>query len=151
MTTPRKPDLIPGALSIDDRGSLAFFNGFDFAHEPVRRMYFTKNHQANTVRAWHAHRHEAKYVMAVSGSALVAAVEISDWVTPNASAKVERYVLSAAKPSILYIPACYANGWMSLTPDAKLLWFSTATLEESRNDDVRFPARYWDCWKVEER
>jgi dTDP-4-dehydrorhamnose 3,5-epimerase len=40
---------------------------------------------------------------------------------------------------------------MSLTPDAKLVFFSTATLEESRNDDYRFPARYWDVWQVDER
>ena len=89
--------------------------------------------------------------MAVAGSAVVAAVGIDGWNLPNASAPVARFTLSAAKPAILAIPAGYANGWMSLTDDARLLWFSTATLTESAADDYRFPARYWDCWKVEER
>jgi hypothetical protein len=40
---------------------------------------------------------------------------------------------------------------MTLTGDAKLIFFSTSTLEESLGDDVRFPARYWDPWHVDER
>jgi hypothetical protein len=31
------------------------------------------------------------------------------------------------------------------------MFFSTSTLEESLRDDIRFPARYWDPWQVEER
>jgi hypothetical protein len=33
----------------------------------------------------------------------------------------------------------------------KLIFFSTSTLEESRGDDVRYDARYWDIWQVIER
>jgi dTDP-4-dehydrorhamnose 3,5-epimerase len=40
---------------------------------------------------------------------------------------------------------------MSLTVDAKIMFFSTSTLEESMKDDIRFPARRWDPWHVEER
>ncbi len=40
---------------------------------------------------------------------------------------------------------------MSLTDDAKIIFFSTTTLEESQGDDYRFDARLWDCWRVEER
>jgi dTDP-4-dehydrorhamnose 3,5-epimerase len=40
---------------------------------------------------------------------------------------------------------------MSLTEDAKLIFFSTSTLEESKDDDFRYPARYWDIWTVAER
>ena len=54
--------------------------------------------------------------------------------------------------------AIYESGWTRWplaeqggVPHARLLWFSTATLAESAADDYRFPARYWDCWKVEER
>ena len=145
------PSIISGALSIDDRGTLTFFNGFNVEHEPVKRMYLTENHQPNFVRAWHAHKHEAKFVMAVSGSALVCAVKIINWKRPRKDTPVHRFTLSASSPLILCIPAGYANGWMSLTGDAKLLWFSSAALEESKTDDVRFPARYWNSWKVEER
>lgn len=144
-----KPVLIEGGISVDDRGSLTFCNGFDFSG--VKRFYLIGNHQANSVRAWHGHKYETKYVMAVAGSAVVAAVKVDDWTTPDTSVPVSRFVLSAVKPSVLYIPPGYANGWMSLTDDCRLLFFSTATLAESAADDYRFPARYWDCWKVEER
>ena len=40
---------------------------------------------------------------------------------------------------------------MSLSDDAKVVFFSDSTLEDSLNDDFRFPARYWDIWHIEER
>jgi dTDP-4-dehydrorhamnose 3,5-epimerase len=60
-------------------------------------------------------------------------------------------VLSANKPSVLYIPPGYANGFMSLTPDARLMFFSTSTLAESKGDDHRYDPRHWDIWNIEER
>jgi len=143
------PYIIEGGLAVDDRGDLAFVNDFHF--EGVKRFYMVSNHRAGFVRAWHAHRHEAKYVIAVQGAAIVAAVAIDNWEHPSKIAQVHRYVLSAQKPAVLYIPAGYANGFMSLTTDTKLIFFSTATLEESRSDDVRYDARYWDAWQVIER
>jgi dTDP-4-dehydrorhamnose 3,5-epimerase-like enzyme len=143
------PRLLIGNLGIDDRGEVGFVNDFDFAG--VKRFYTVSNHRAGFVRAWHGHRREAKYVTAVQGAALVAAVPVTDWTTPSPEAPVSRHVLSAHKPSVLFIPAGYCNGFMSLTSDAKLVFFSTATVEESREDDIRFDARYWDIWKVEER
>ncbi len=60
-------------------------------------------------------------------------------------------MLSAGTPAVLYIPPGYANGFMSLTADARLAFFSTRTLAESQGDDVRFDARHWDIWDVVER
>jgi dTDP-4-dehydrorhamnose 3,5-epimerase-like enzyme len=141
--------LIEGGLAFDDRGSLAFVNGFGF--EGVKRFYAVSNHRQGFVRAWHAHRREAKYVHLARGSALIGAVRIDDWDKPSPKLPVERFVLSASKPSVLFIPAGYANGFMSLTADALLYYFSTSSLEESRGDDVRYDARLWDPWQVEER
>ena len=143
------PRLIQGGTSVDDRGSVRHVNGFEF--DGVKRFYMVENHRAGLVRAWHGHRREAKYVTALTGAALVAAVRIDDWERPSLDAPVERFVLSATNPAVLFVPAGYANGFMSLTKDARLVFFSTATLEESRHDDVRFPARTWDPWGVEER
>jgi len=60
-------------------------------------------------------------------------------------------MISSKKPQVLYIPPGYANGFMSLTSDLKLIFFSTSILEESANDDIRYDARYWDIWNVIER
>ena len=146
---PAVPHIIEGGLGVDDRGEVAFVNDFHF--DGVKRFYMVSNHRAGFVRAWHAHRREAKYVTAVQGAAVVAAVAVDNWQTPSKEAPVNRYVLSADKPSVVFIPAGYANGFMSLTADTKLVYFSTSTVEDSRGDDVRFDARYWDPWQVVER
>jgi dTDP-4-dehydrorhamnose 3,5-epimerase len=145
----RLPKLIDGGLAVDDRGEVSFVNDFGFVG--VRRFYMVRNHVQGFVRAWHAHRQEAKYVFVTKGAALVGAVQIDDWEKPSKEAQVHRYVLSANKPSILFIPAGYANGFKSLTADATIMFFSTATMEDAKNDDVRYDARHWDIWSVVER
>ena len=143
------PRLIRGGIAVDDRGEVHFVNDFDF--DGVKRFYLVSNHEANFIRAWHAHRREAKYVLVIRGAAIVGAVGIDDWNSPSKDAEVKRFVLAASQPSVLYIPAGFANGFKTLEPDTKLLFLSTSTLEESRGDDVRFDPRYWDIWTVEER
>jgi dTDP-4-dehydrorhamnose 3,5-epimerase len=145
----KKPILIEGGLAVDDRGELRFVNEFKF--DGVKRFYIVNNHQAGFVRAWHAHRREAKYVFVSRGAAIVAVVEIDDWEKPSPNSEVHRFVLSAVKPSILYIPPGYANGFKTLTADTQLIFFSTATLEESRGDDIRYDVYYWNPWQIVER
>ncbi len=144
-----KPRLIKGGVAVDDRGQVSFVNDFDF--EGVRRFYAVENHARGFIRAWHAHKKEAKYVMVVKGAALIGAVEIDDWDNPSKDAQVHRHVLSEASPAVLFIPAGYANGFMSLTEDTKILFFSTRSLADSAGDDIRYDARHWDPWTVEER
>lgn len=143
------PELIRGGVASDDRGRVAFANEFDVG--PCRRFYIVENFAVGTVRAWHAHRHERKWVMAVDGAALACCVEIDDWDAPSQDAEVHRFTLDASQPAILAIPAGYANGAMSLLPGTRLMYFSDATLEASLDDDVRYPARHWDPWHVVER
>ncbi|MGO9517774.1 MAG: dTDP-4-dehydrorhamnose 3,5-epimerase family protein [Candidatus Korobacteraceae bacterium] len=144
-----EPKLFNGGLAVDDRGQVGFVNDFDFAG--VKRFYTVSNHCKNFVRAWHAHRQEAKYVTVVRGAALIGVVAIDDWDRPSKEAQVSRHVLSASKPAVLFIPAGFANGFMSLTDDVVVVFFSTSTLNESLGDDFRYEARYWNIWNVEER
>ena len=141
--------LIDGGLGVDDRGEVAFVNDFHF--ESVKRFYVVANHRAGLIRAWHAHKREAKYVTVPIGAAVVGAVKIDNWDNPSRTAAPERYVLSGNKPQVLYVPPGYANGFMSLTVDTKVIFFSTASVEESRKDDIRYDARYWNIWDVAER
>ena len=144
-----EPVLYTGDLAVDDRGEVTFVNDFDFAG--VKRFYTVRNHRAGFVRAWHAHRREAKYVTVVSGAALVGAVAIDDWDAPSLHLPVKRFTLAAHKPTVLYIPPGYANGFMSLTADAQVVFFSTSSVRDSLTDDVRYDARRWDIWTVDER
>ena len=143
--------LIRGGIGIDDRGSVSFINDFNF--NSVKRFYVIKNFSKDTVRAFHGHLKEAKYVYVAKGSAIIAAVKMSSTKNPDKNEKVERFVLSDYSPSILYIPPNHANGFKVLEEDTIILFFSTSTLEETKEDDYRFPYDYWgeDVWKIENR
>lgn len=137
--------LIPGGISVDDRGAIRFVNEAPF--KDVKRMYMVENFSANTIRAWHGHLQETKYVYAVRGSAIVACVVVNaDNPHQPTTQKPHRFILSAQQSSLLAIPAGHANGFRMLEPQSLLLFFSTSTLEESQADDYRFA---WDTWGTE--
>ena len=142
-------ELIEGGIAIDDRGQLQFCNNFNF--KMVKRFYVVSNHQPQFVRAWHAHKKEAKYIFVVSGAAIVAAVKIDNWEKPNREAPIHRYVLSDKNPAILKISPGYAHGLKTLLTDTKIIVFSSSTVEESKDDDIRYEADYWNPWHIEPR
>jgi dTDP-4-dehydrorhamnose 3,5-epimerase-like enzyme len=128
-----EPELLRGGVAIDDRGSVAFVNDLNISD--FRRAYTVSNHDTGLVRAWHGHRLERK----------------DDWTSPSPDLPIYRYVLAERSPSAVLIPAGYANGFMNLAPDTRICFFSSSTLEESTEDDIRFPSRLWDPWSIEER
>ena len=144
-----KPFIINGDLSADDRGELMFVNQFNM--ELVKRFYVVSNHKQGFIRAWHAHKFESKYVFIVNGTALISTVLIDDWNNPSSDLAIDKFVLTAKKPSILYIPNGYANGFKTLSSDTKIIFFSTSTLGDSIDDDYRFDAYKWNPWEIVER
>ena len=137
-----KPEIIKGDCAIDDRGSLTFVNDFDLSG--IKRFYQVENHTLHTIRAWHGHRHESKFVYVPKGTALVGAVDLE-------TEAIHKFYLSPRKPGILHIPPNHANGFMNLEPDTIMIFYSTATLEESLADDIRYPYDRWNIWKIEYR
>lgn len=144
-----EPKLIKGGIAVDDRGSVSFVNDFNFAD--VKRYYMIKNHRQGFIRAWHGHKKEAKYFSVVKGTALLCGVCVDNWDAPSKDLKVHRFVMSETAPAVLYLPAGYANGAMSITEDAQIIVFSTATLQDSLNDAIQFDSRFWNPWTIEER
>lgn len=140
-----------GGLAVDDRGTVSFVNEFKF--ENVKRFYKVENFSRDVIRAFHGHLKEGKYVYVAKGSVILAAVPLDNVAAPSKQAKVSRFVLSARKPAVVYIPPGCANGFRSLEDDSQILFFSTASLEESKGDDYRYPADYWgkEVWEVENR
>lgn len=134
---------IEGNLFADDRGYLSFVNNFNF--ENVKRFYMVENHEKGFIRAWHGHKIEAKYVYVVEGSILLGLVNLE---TEKVDKKI---VLSAKKPTILYIPPNYANGFKTLEDNTKVMFFSTVDMEIAKNDDYRFEYNKWDIWSIEYR
>jgi len=147
----RKLQLIKGGIAIDDRGSLNYANDFNFYG--IKRFYQVQNFSTSTIRAFHGHLKEAKFIYVAKGSAIVAAVKLDNVESPSKHQKVERFILSDRNPQILFIPPKHANGFRPLEDDTRILFFSTSSLEESKGDDYRFPIDYWgdDIWDVENR
>ncbi|SRR5258708_37328573 len=143
--------IIEGGLAFDDRGTLAFVNGFDFAG--VKRFYKVTNHSTEVIRAWHGHLKEGKYVYVARGAIILGAVRLEDVKSPSKQTPVQRFVLSDQKPVVVFIPPGHANGFRCLVPDTHIMFFSTSTLDESKGDDYRFAADYWGAhiWNVENR
>jgi len=144
-----KPTFVKGALSVDERGELLFCNDFDM--KSIRRFYQIRNHGPRFIRAWHGHKEETKFFSVSFGAALVAAVKIENWDSPDKNRAVDRFILSDKEPGILAIPPGYANGSMTLAPETRIVVFSDRTLAESKGDDYRYDAHYWNPWTITER
>ena len=65
--------------------------------------------------------------------------------------KLSKFVLAADTPKILWVPPNHANGFMNLRDNTVVLFFSTATMEDTRGDDIRFPYNKWDIWQKDYR
>jgi dTDP-4-dehydrorhamnose 3,5-epimerase len=138
----KEAKVIGGGVVVDDRGSVSFVNEFDF--DGVKRFYQVENHRRDFIRAWHGHKYEGKYVYVSQGSALVGVVNLE-------TQKIEKFVLSSKTPKVLWIPPGHANGFKNLEENTKIIFYSTSTLEESMDDDIRFEYDKWNIWDEEYR
>ena len=129
--------------SSDERGTVSFTN--DLNLQKAIRTYKVENSQLKTVRAWHGHKVEEKWVNVEQGEFLVCVVKVDDFTSPSKDSEIQTYKMSP-KDGFLYIPPNFANGAMNLTEDNAIRYYSSSTLEESLNDDFRFESDYWDPW-----
>lgn len=135
--------LIKGGIAVDDRGNVRFTNDFNF--EGVKRFYQVENYRRGFIRAWHGHKREGKYVWVACGSALIGAVPLGT--EKGDISQVKRFVLSDKSPGVLWIPSGHYNGFMSLEENTRIIFFSTATMEETKDDDIRLEYDAWNIWQ----
>jgi dTDP-4-dehydrorhamnose 3,5-epimerase len=140
-----KPEIIRGGVFSDNRGILRFVNDFHF--NDVKRFYFIKHPNTDFIRAWQGHQFEKKYFYPISGSFVLAWVKINDFENPSKNLIPEYHILSAASSEIISIPKGYANGLKALEPNSELLLFSDMSLEDSLNENIRYPADWWMDWE----
>ena len=141
---------IEGDSFIDERGKLSFVNNFKLKN--VNRFYQVENHKKNYVRAWHGHKYEEKYVFVNNGTFKIGIVEIeeSDFslipedLSKKYSPKI--FIMSSEKPAILHIPRLTFNGFMNLTDNGIITFFSTKDLKNSVDDDFILKFDVWNIW-----
>ena len=134
--------IIEGARFEDHRGAISFVNDFKF--DGIERFYIISNSEENPIRAWQGHKLDSKNFYCVAGSFKVGFVAIDNWENPSLDLKVESVILSADNSRVLHIPPGFANGIVALEKDSKLISFSTLPLSRGKEDDVRYPADYWE-------
>ena len=153
------PKIIAINEFLDDRGNLSFSNDEIWSFFNIKRFYFVSNNNINFIRAWHGHCEESKIFIPIIGNFKIGLPKLSIldqkdvydgrkqvWLKNDP----EIFYLNPNK--MLFIPKGYANGFMNLMAENKLLVLSDKTLDESKGDDYRFEWNYFEnFWKIEYR
>jgi len=141
----REPFLINGGIFSDERGVIRFVN--DFTLEGIKRFYTITQSPESGPRAWQGHKMESKYFYCLKGSFALRLAKIDNWEEPGNSPEIKSFKLSDVNSDILVVPDGYANGIQALEEYSQLLIFSEKTIDEAKDDEVRFDKDRWINWK----
>ena len=133
--------IVQGNTHTDQRGRVRFVNDFNF--EGLKRFYVITHSDINVIRAWQGHKTETKYFFVAKGVFLVNWIKIDNWKQPSEGLEIKSKTLTERKSEILIIPPGHANGFKALESDSMLVVFSDKTLQESKEDNFRFPVDFW--------
>lgn len=126
--------------AVDERG---IFENLDVSK--FKRVYLIRNHQINTIRAFHYHPREDLLIYCLKGSWKV----VYYGKETNNQPKTE--ILSEG--DFIEINAPAGNGHINLTENAVLLCCATLSLEEVKEEEIK---EKWDLfgeeiWKTKPR
>ena len=160
----KEPQLLNVQSISDDRGLLIPFTD-DIDHSLFHRCYYVEDYGLGVIRGLHYHKEEIKIFTMASGAAkfitfkLPVAIadrndtlEIADYAREN-PASIKSWVISNRHHAVLFIPAYYANGWISLEEHSVLIGLSNLRFEKAKNDDLRIDPLVIgeDYWRVKGR
>jgi len=146
--TVSEPTLLKVQSISDDRGLLVPFTD-DIDHALFKRSYIVENYGKGVIRGLHYHKEEIKVFTMASGAAKFVTFELppemvdrndTREIAEHAQKKtgtVKTWVLSNRHHGVLVIPACFANGWISLEDHSVLVSLSSSRFEEAMKDDYR--------------
>lgn len=127
----------------DFRGKISFCNQLeDFL---FKRFYMLFPAEEKQIRAWQGHLNEEKVFLPISGVIKVVLVPIIDLQNRKFGEPMV-YLLDSAQPELLFVPGGYFNGFQFQSLEGQLMVFSNFSLEESKNDDVRFEKANFYAW-----
>lgn len=139
--------IISGDTFRDHRGSLRFINRFNM--QEVVRFYEIAVANTDIIRGWQAHQKEKKWFYCLDGRLIINLIKIDPFERPSSHLKSLKFILNDETPEVLCVPGGYASAIKAITQNARLQIFSNFSLEESENDDFRFPLEKWSAdWKT---
>ena len=86
-----------------------------------------------------------KWFYCHTGAIVVHLIHVDNFEDPSPLLKPKRIILEAKNPMILEISGGYATGFKALEENSTLQVFSNFSLDESKNDDFRYPIEKWDA------
>lgn len=144
----KEPTLINIQSVSDDRGLLVPFTD-DIDDSLFKRCYLVEDYGKGVIRGLHYHKQEVKIFTLASGAAKFITFrlpeemalrnnsdEISVYTAKNPDS-VKSWVLSNRHHAVLFVPAGYANGWISLEDHTVLVSLGNLRFEDAKNDDIR--------------
>ena len=93
-----EPIIFESKSNSDHRGTVSFTN--DLNLNKVVRTYKVINKQARTVRAWHGHKIEEKWISVEDGEFLVCAVKVEDFENPKITYEEKTYLINSVNSFI---------------------------------------------------
>ena len=139
-----KPKLIEFSEFTDYRGSLFHNNDLDLSE--VKRTYVVVNPKIYTVRAWHGHQIEEKWVVVEKGIFDIFLISFDNAKQKNNTKSVIKYTLKP-NSNILYIPKGFYNGSINTEENSSVRYFSSTSIEISKQDDYRMLPKEIDIWQ----
>ena len=140
------PHTLQGKNFSDDRGLVKFCNDFNPSEAGIKRIYEIHHKEKGFVRCWHGHKVESKYVTVSKGTFRVVLSKIIWEAGKHYLGKEKQtFFLSEDSPSYLFIPVGYYNGFQNITREGIIRFYSTTTLEESKDDDYRRGPDPWEA------
>ncbi|MGI9550964.1 MAG: WxcM-like domain-containing protein [Aurantibacter sp.] len=136
-------NLLRGNRFSDERGVLNFFNSFDMGK--VVRLYEIVPSSIETIRAWQGHKEEKKWFYCNSGGFIVNLIKLDNFERPSEDLIPFRFELFATEPTVLEVQGGYATGFKATVAGSKLLVFSNFSVDESKEDDFRYPINQWSA------
>lgn len=133
--------ILKGDVHTDQRGLVRFVN--DFGFDGVKRFYVITHPDIDITRAWQGHKTETKYFFVAKGAFRVNWIKIDNWNAPSKNLKMQSKTLRDSQSEVLIITPGHVNGFKALESDSTLIVFSDKTLDESQQDDFRFPVDFW--------
>lgn len=131
-----EPTVIKGGMAKDDRGAVSFVN--DFVMSEVKRFYVISSAHQGYVRAWIGHRLERKWFFAVSGKMALVVRTLESFEPDGGVSDSKIFYLDASEPQVVALPRGFAIGIKALSENARMLVYSDKTLEEAKDDVIRF-------------
>lgn len=133
--------ILKGNIHADHRGTVRFVNDFQF--EGVKRFYTIKHPDPKIIRAWQGHKLETKYFYVANGAFKMSWVKMDNWEQPSKDLEIHHKELKDSESELLVIKPGHATAIRALIPGSTLMVFSDKSLEESKADDYRFDADFW--------